>query len=72
MKNSAIFCHSHQEMHLEMNAYKTSMMGVFIKTTFLEKIHSSVVSGVSVFSSSKKGHLWPVYLAINKLPIEQR
>ena len=28
--------------------------------------------GVSVFSSSKKGHLWPVYLAINELPIEQR
>ena len=28
--------------------------------------------GVSVFSSSRKGHLWPVYLASNELPIEQR
>jgi len=28
--------------------------------------------GVNVFSSSKKGHFWPVYLAINELPIEQR
>ncbi|KAL5016753.1 hypothetical protein ScPMuIL_006342 [Solemya velum] len=28
--------------------------------------------GVAVFSSSKKGNLWPVYLAINELPVQLR
>ena len=28
--------------------------------------------GVAVFSSSKKGNLWPVYLAVNELPIKLR
>ena len=31
-----------------------------------------ISDGVTLFSSSHKGNLWPVYLAINELPVKMR
>lgn len=31
-----------------------------------------IPDGVALFSSSHKGNLWPVYLAINELPVKMR
>lgn len=45
----------------------SSAMKADINLTFIMN-----TDGVSLFQSSKKGTLWPVYLAINELPIKLR
>lgn len=43
-----------------------------VNQIIIVNLYMFIADGVSLFTSSKKGSLWPVYLAINELPIKLR